>query len=106
MKQKLPYILSSLAIIGILLLIFWPRQDLNKKVQQLTTENVILRNQNKMLDSMVQYYRLKIDELNKKLDVAYANVSKDRIIYKEKIKKVPVYSSYQIDSFFKQRYKN
>ena len=105
MKQKIPYILLGLAIIGILLLVFWPRQDLTEKVQQLTNENVILRNQNKMLDSMVQYYRLEIDELDRRLDLASVVIYKDRVVYKDRIKEVPTYLPYQIDSFFKQRYK-
>ena len=104
MKQKIPYILLGLAIIGILLLVFWPRQDLTEKVQQLTNENVILRNQNKMLDSMVQYYRLEIDELDRRLDLASVVIYKDRVVYKDRIKEVPTYLPYQIDSFFKQRY--
>lgn len=104
MKQKIPYILLGLAILGIILLIFWPRQDLTKKVQQLTTENVILRNQNKTLDSMIQYYRLEVDELDRRLDLASVVIYKDRVVYKDRIKEVPTYLPYQIDSFFKQRY--
>lgn len=104
MKQKLPYILGGLAILGVILLIFWPRQNLNKKIQELTTKNVILEEQNKSKDSIIEYYRLEIDELDRKLDIASINIKKDRIIYREKIKEVPTYLPYQIDSFFKQRY--
>jgi len=104
MKQKLPYILGGLAILGIVLLIFWPRQDLTKKVQQLTNENIILRNQNKMLDSIIQYHRLEIDELDHRLDSSTNIMYKARIIYKDRIKEIPIYLPYQIDSFFKQRY--
>lgn len=105
MKQKLPYILGALAILGIILLIFWPRINLTKKVQELTTKNIILEQDNKTKDSIIEYYRIEVDVLDRKLDSSKTILYQDRIIYKDRIKEVPKYLPYQIDSFFKQRYK-
>lgn len=104
MKQKISYILLGLSIIGILLLILWPRPDLNKKVQDLTVKNIILKKEIKTKDSIIEYFRLEIDELDKKLDSSTTTMYKTRIIYQDRIKEIPTYLPYQIDSFFKQRY--
>jgi len=102
--QKIAYPLIAIAVVGIFLLIFWPRNN-NSKIDKINQENVILKEQIKQKDSIIEYYHQESEALDNKIDTLTLIQIKDRIIYKDRIKEIPQYQQYQIDSFFKQRYK-
>lgn len=99
MENKISYILITLSIIGILLLIFYSRSNNSNIIQ----ENLILKEQLKQKDSIIKQHEQNIHNLDLKID-SILNIQIDS---RNNYKTYPVYkyNSYQIDSFFKNRYK-
>jgi hypothetical protein len=105
------YIIGILLLIYVFVVIFAPKEKLKeseniiKYIDSLKKDNIRLTEAQKKLDSMSLVYDAQIDSIDDKLNSLNIRTIIVKKYYSKKIAAPKSYTTEQVDSFFKSRYK-
>jgi hypothetical protein len=105
------YIIGILLVIYVSVVIFTPKEklkeptDVTKNINILKKDNVRLTEAQKKLDSINQVYDVQIDSIDSKINNLKIRTIIVKKYYTKTIAAPKSYTTDQVDSFFKSRYK-